>query len=185
MHSMNPAPANQVIARIMKTKRAQFRVLGVVLTTLAFVGIPSAQAPPRGSGTVTITGPVRVIEADTLEVYIRGAQVGVRIPGIKVPRGNTPCGRAASAFVRELLSSGAFLDEELRLPVLDNRFLRLYRVTTPTGRPVAAELARAGLAAADPGTGDAVDFPDIAASQADAQNARRGCVWSGDSGPGR
>jgi endonuclease YncB( thermonuclease family) len=163
----------------------QFRVLGIVLMALAGVGIPSAQAPGRGQGTVTITGPVRVIEADTLEVYIRGARVGVRIPGIKVPRGNTPCGREASAFVRQLLSSGAFLDEELRLPVLDSRYLRLYRVTTPAGRPVAAELAHAGFAVADPGTADAADYPEIAAGHADAQGARRGCVWSGDAEPTR
>jgi endonuclease YncB( thermonuclease family) len=169
----------------MKTRRAQFRVLGIVLTTLAAVGIPSAQAPDRGPATVTINGPVRVIEADTLEVSIRGTRVGVRIAGIRVPRGNTPCGREASAVVRQLLSSGAWLDEEPRLAPVARGWLRLYRVTTPTGRSVAAELAHAGLAAAEPSEADAANYPEILAGEADARNGRRGCVGSGGSGPGR
>lgn len=160
---------------------------GIALTALAAVSIPSAQVPERGPSSVTVTGPVRVIEADTLEVSIRGARVGVRIPGIKVPRGNTECGRQAAAALRQMLSSGAFLDQEVRLPPVDVKtgWLRVYRVTTPGGNSVAAELARAGFANADATASDAVDFPEIAAGESDAQGARRGCVGSGASGQAR
>jgi len=160
------------------------RTLGIVSLALSSLGPLAAQAPPRGPGPITITGPVRVIEADTLEVYIRGARVGVRIAGIRVPQGNTPCGRAASAALREMLSSGAVLDEERRLPLLDEKqHLRLFRVTTPSGRPVAAELALAGLAAVNPGHADAVDFPEIIGNQQDAQSTKRGCLWADESNP--
>lgn len=166
-------------------RRTRFRVSAIMLTTVAAVSVPSAQVPDPGPGSVTVTGPVRVIEADTLEVSIRGARVGVRIAGIRVPRGNTECGRQASAALRKMLSSGAFLDREVRLPPIDvnTGWLRVYRVTTPAGRPVAAELARAGLAIADAAAADAVDFPEIAAGQADAKSALRGCVWSGTTEP--
>ena len=169
----------------MKTTRAQFRVLGIVVTTLAAVVLPTAQAPDRIHGQLTVRGPVRVIEGDTLEVSINGMRVGVRIPGITVPRGNTPCGRQASAAMRELLSSGAILDDEIRLSPRDNRGLSLLRVTTPGGRPVAAELVAAGLAIADPSNGNAADFDDIVAAESNAQTAQRGCVWSDDSGVAR
>jgi endonuclease YncB( thermonuclease family) len=169
----------------MKKRRAQFRVLGVVLTTLVAVGIPSAQAPDRLHGPLTVRGPVRVIEGDTLEVSINGMRVGVRIPGITVPRGNTPCGRQASAAMRELLSSGALLDDEIRLSPRDNRGLSQLRVTNAAGRAVAAELAAAGLAIADSANENAADFPEILAAQSNAQNARRGCVWADDSGAAR
>ena len=135
----------------------------------------AAQAPPDPPRQFTVSQ-VRVIEADTLEVSVRGARVGVRIPGIRVPRGNTECGRRASALVQEILSSGAWLGEETRLPLLDKGWLRRYRVTTADGRSVAAELARAGLAVANSREADAVDFPEIAANEADAQNTARGCV---------
>ena len=169
----------------MKTRRAQFRVLGIVVTTLAAVVLPTAQAPDRIHGQLTVQGPVRVIEGDTLEVSINGMRVGVRIPGIKVPRGNTPCGREASAAMRELLSSGAILGDEIRLSPRDNRGLSLFRVTTPDGRPVAAELVAAGLAIADPANENAADFPEILAAQSNAQNAQRGCVYADDSGVAR
>ena len=162
------------------------RTLGILSIALWSSGPLAAQAPPRGPGPFIITGPVRVIEADTLEVYIRGARVGVRIAGINVPQGNTPCGREASAALQEMLSSGAVLDEERRLPLLDEKqHLRLFRVTTPSGLPVAAELARAGFAAANPGHSDAVDFVEIVGNQKDAQSTKRGCLWADDSTPTR
>ena len=170
---------------MMKTRRAQFRVLGIVVTTLAAVVLPTAQAPDRIHGQLTVRGPVRVIEGDTLEVSLNGTRVGVRIPGIKVPRGNTPCGRQASAAMRELLSSGAILDDENQLSPRDNRGLSLFRVTTAGGRPVAAELVAAGLAIADSSNGNPTDADEIAAAQSNAQNERRGCVWSDDSGVSR
>jgi endonuclease YncB( thermonuclease family) len=58
-------------------------------------------------------------------------------------------------------------------------------VTTLAGRPVAAELAAAGLAIADSSNADAADFSEILAAQSNAQNAGRGCVWSDDSGVAR
>jgi endonuclease YncB( thermonuclease family) len=157
-------------------RQARFRICGIGLTALAAATISSAQIPTRNAAPLTVSGPVRVIEGDTLEVSVRGVRVGVRIAGIRVPPGNTECGRQASAAVRQLLSSGARLDEEHRLPLVSNRLLRVFRVTTADGRPVAAELTLAGLAVAEPADGEASDYPAILAGQADAQNAARGCA---------
>ncbi|MCC7372444.1 MAG: hypothetical protein IT306_28790, partial [Chloroflexi bacterium] len=42
-------------------------------------------APPAGSGSVDVTGYVRVIDGDTLEVGIEGSRMGVGILGLAAP----------------------------------------------------------------------------------------------------
>ena len=64
----------------------------------------AAQAPPKGSGTIEITGPMRVIDGDTFEVYIDGRQTAIGIIGIKALRANTPCGRRAAQFTADLVN---------------------------------------------------------------------------------
>src|SRR3954454_12544875 len=70
-----------------------------------------AQAPAKGTGTQTVPF-ARVIDANTLEVYIKGAQTGVRIVGIDVLQGNTPCGKQASAVLKTLVKAGLQLEED-------------------------------------------------------------------------
>lgn len=162
----------------MKEKGARFGGLAIVSIALWSAGAVAAQAPERGHGSITVQGPVRVIEGDTLELNIDGRRFGVKIIGIKAPEGNTACGREAIAATEQLVAEGIFLDEDLALPSFDGRLLRLYQLRTAAGVPLAAELARAGLARTEPSHKGARDLPDVAAAEADARAARRGCVWS-------
>ena len=68
----------------------------VVALVLSVGPSVSAQAPSRGAGPLNVSGPVRVIDGDTLEVYIDGRQTAIGVIGIKAPRGNTACGRKAA-----------------------------------------------------------------------------------------
>ena len=45
---------------------------------------------------------MRVIDGDTLEVYIDGRQIAIGIIGIKAPRVNSRCGRKAAELMNEL-----------------------------------------------------------------------------------
>jgi endonuclease YncB( thermonuclease family) len=135
-----------------------------------------AQAPPRGSGPRTVTTPVRVIEADTLEVFIDGKRVGVAIAGIAGPPGNTPCGRQAAAAVQALVAEGLELEEDLGLPAFDRRLLRVYRVFDRRGLSIAEELARRGFAIPDERAAAALDRPAIVAAAAEASGRAAGCV---------
>jgi endonuclease YncB( thermonuclease family) len=159
-------------------------VLALVVTVLC-VGATSAQAPSRGSGSVTVAGPLRVIEGDTLEVTIDGARIAVGVIGIKAPPGNTACGREAIAVAQQLVADGVWLDEDLGVPSFDSRSRRLYRVSTSTGRSLAVELATAGLAASDSAAGAATDYADILAAETQARSTNMGCLAAGAATPGR
>jgi endonuclease YncB( thermonuclease family) len=119
-----------------------------------------AQAPTKGSGSIEITGPVRVIDGDTFEVYINGRQTAIGIMGIRAPRANSRCGRLAAELTQNLVNFINGLETPIRLRfdedrdfVFDARKRRLYYLRLPGGRSVAAALVAAGLAVPD-GTGD-------------------------------
>jgi endonuclease YncB( thermonuclease family) len=147
-------------------------VAAVAGIMLALTPAVEAQAPPRGSGTHEITGPVRVIDGDTLEVYINGRQAGIGIVGIKAPRGNTPCGRRAAEFMHRLVNLFDGRDARIRLRfeedderVFDARKRRMYHLKLPGDISVATELVLAGLADPD-GTGSGRTELSIAAELA-------------------
>ena len=155
--------------------------LGLVL--LASAGLPPAgqrvlaQAPVPGSGSITITGPVRVIEADTFEVTIEGRRVGIGIVGLLAPAGNTSCGRAAIKFVQNIVDQGLELHEDTAVSAFDPGYRRMYRIARrPNRASVAVALARAGMARADARAQRALEFKEITAAEADARLNRRGCV---------
>jgi endonuclease YncB( thermonuclease family) len=126
------------------------------------------KATANGSGTLEIMGPVRVIDGDTLELYIDGHQTAVGIIGIKAPRGNSPCGQQATQLTQQLVSlvDGREAPVQLRFeadPVVtfDTRHRRMYRLTLPDGSSVAQRLVAAGLADPD-GTGEETVALDLA-----------------------
>jgi len=143
----------------------------------AFVlSLPSAraQAPPPGSGPIDFAGFVRVIDGDTFEIYIDGHQSGLGIVGIKVPMGNTACGRLATGFLESLIGgAGIRLEEDPIASAYDPRKRRMYRLLLPDGRSAAIEIAQAGFALPD---GEGIEANEIAAAAADAAASRRGCV---------
>ncbi len=137
-----------------------------------------AQAPlPPGKGPVTVTGPIRVIEADTLEVSIDGRRVGIGLVGIKAPAGNTACGRQAIAALYALLEEGVELRDDGRAAPYDRRTRRKVKVALPRSRgSLAVALARAGVVRADPEDIDGEEYADILDAEVDARTNRRGCV---------
>ena len=142
-----------------------------------------APAPPDPPSQFTVSR-VRVIEADTLEVWVNGIRLAVGVVGIKAPPGNTSCGKQAIAVVSDLLAGATFFDTDSGAPGLDKRFRRRYRVTTPNGQSLATELAREGLADPEQADAKARDFPDIVAAATGARNEQRGCL-QGNQVPGR
>jgi endonuclease YncB( thermonuclease family) len=131
------------------------------------------QAPARGTGALNITGPVRVIDGDTIEVYVGGGQIGAGLIGIKAPPGNTACGKKAARFLETLINqlpggtgpeSTLRFDEDLDI-TFDARKRRMYYLMLPGGISAAAELVRAGLAEPD-GTGNEKVELSAAAAQA-------------------
>lgn len=121
-----------------------------------------AQAPPPGSGPIDFSGYVRVIDGNSVEVYINGHQIGIGIVGIKAPEGNTECGRAATAYLTELLSSYQVrLEDDPVTPAFDARKRRMFRLVLPDSRSAAIAMAEAGLV---DGTGDGVEAKEIAAA---------------------
>ena len=157
--------------------------IGLLLVLLASAALAPAvervraQAPLPGSGSVTITGPVRVIEADTFEVTIQGRRVGIGIVGLIAPAGNTSCGRSAIKFIQNLVNQGIELHEDTNVPAFDAGYRRMYRIARrPNRASIAVALASAGMARADARAQRALEFTQITAAEADARLNRRGCV---------
>jgi endonuclease YncB( thermonuclease family) len=161
------------------------RTLGVVTLTLLAASSLAAQQAPLDPPSQFTASRVRVIEGDTLEVWIDGIRLAVGVVGIKAPPGNTPCGKQAIAAVTALLAGSTWFDIDIKTSKLDKRYRRLYRVTTSNGQSLAIELAREGLASPQQADANARDYPDIVAARTDAQSAQRGCLWAADAGSGR
>jgi endonuclease YncB( thermonuclease family) len=122
-----------------------------------------------------LEGYVRAVQGDTLDARHAGVRIGIGIIGVKAPSLNAPCGRQAVAFTQDLVSDGVRLVEEPGLTV-DRRKRRMYHVMTLDGLSIAEELVSAGLATAD---GQGANRDRLAELQADARDARRGCLWGG------
>ncbi|HXF56088.1 MAG TPA: PQQ-dependent sugar dehydrogenase, partial [Actinomycetota bacterium] len=140
--------------------------------------VPPGGAPPRGSGDLSYPGFVRVIDGDTVELYLRGTQVGVGFIGIDAPRINARCGQEAAATLADLLQQGVELQEDLDV-TFDERLRRMYYGFTPDGRSIALEMVRRGMARA---SGQGREAAQLHRAQADARSARRGCLWRGRAG---
>lgn len=131
-------------------------VAAMVLGVLSGV---AAQAPLRGTGSVEITGPVRVVDGDTFELYINGRQTAIGLIGIKAPRANSNCGKQAAQLTQALVNyvNGIQATVKLRFEedlnhTFDARKRRMYYLTLPDGQSAAVALVAAGLADPD-GTG--------------------------------
>jgi endonuclease YncB( thermonuclease family) len=148
----------------------------MLATATGLVPTVFAQAPPRGSGEVQITGFVRVIDGDTLEIYVNGKRTGVGLIGIKAPLGNTACGKSAAQFLQGLLGQqgGSRLVEDLDY-TFDPRKRRMYYLRLPGNASGAAEMARAGLVTP---THEGLEAGEVeaAANEAAAEPVRRGCA---------
>jgi endonuclease YncB( thermonuclease family) len=146
-----------------------------LLATLTSIVAPAfAQAPPRGSGDLPISGFVRVIDGDTLEIYVGGRQTAVGIIGIKAPRGNSSCGKSSAQFLRALLMPQPVLRlvEDLDY-TFDARKRRLYYLRLPGNASAAVAMARAGFVTP---VREGVEADDVAAAAAEAAATGKGCA---------
>ena len=132
-------------------------------------------APPVGSGPVDVTGFVRVIDGDTIEAYIGGKRAGIGLIGLDAPMGNTACGRDAAAALRGLVRGGLRLEEDPG-SAFDALGRRMYYGTTRDGKSIAEEQVKAGVAQAG---GEGRERDTLAAAEATARAAGRGCLWRG------
>jgi endonuclease YncB( thermonuclease family) len=163
--------------RVLKMSiRAITTAASVLLASVWLAPALDGQAPPRGSGPYTVTGPVRVIDGDTLEIYLDGRRTGIAIAGVKAPPGNSACGRRAAAMLRELTSGVFELHEETTLLAFDRRLRRVYRIVAASGMSIGEELARRGVVLPDTASAAATGYPAIAAAAAQARADAAGCV---------
>jgi len=155
----------------MANRAAVAAVLGVLLaiTPGAF-----AQAPAPGSGDQVIKGRVRVIDGDTLEIFINGRQASVGLIGIKAPLGNTACGQLSARYLFTLLgqTAGLRLVEDLNHPY-DSRKRRMYYLRLPNNLSAAVEMVRAGLAKPNL---EGLEVDALLAAALEALSLGRGCV---------
>jgi glucose/arabinose dehydrogenase/endonuclease YncB( thermonuclease family) len=135
------------------------------------IGPGGALAVKRGPK--DLRGYVRVIDGDTLDVYLDGQRVPVGVIGVRTPQGNTDCGIQAAQQLRQLVKGGVRLEEDSTLAI-DGRFRRMYRAVTLDGRSIADDLVRNGFAKTD-GKGDYKR--DLAQAESDASSAAQGCIW--------
>ena len=123
-----------------------------VIAVLATVLLPAihalAQAPPKGSGPIEITGPIRVIDGDTFDY----GTLRVRIADIDTPELRGRCTYETDLAVRATTRLAALLaDGGLELhPLPDgrdqDRYGRKLRIVTRNGRSLGDILVAEGLA---------------------------------------
>ena len=121
-----------------------------VLAILLFVAVsgmsPASSAAPRVPGPPPATGElegyVRAVDGNTVDARLDGRRVGIEIIGIRAARANTPCGRAATAYLQSLIDDGVTIEAETgiahkkywgmyhlqtaRLFVVDNAYLPIH-----------------------------------------------------------
>jgi endonuclease YncB( thermonuclease family) len=162
-----------------------------LLLGLALAGQPSAppvppepSAPPPGGPVVSPAEDAvliealvtRVVDAGTLEARVFGNRTGVGYLGVWTPAVTQPCGPEAETRSRELAGARVLLEEDSSYQ-FDGAGRRLYYAYTPEGTSIDAALVREGLALAV--RGDARHGAALAALQAEAEAAARGCLWAG------
>lgn len=118
------------------------------LHTSAVVFTATVAAAPAPSETLTITGPLEVIDGDTLSIgpaviRLSGIDAPERAQRCNLPNGNTwACGRSAARFMTDLISAGD-LD---CIPGSRGPYGRLISSCTVDGRDISSAMVEAGLA---------------------------------------
>jgi glucose/arabinose dehydrogenase/endonuclease YncB( thermonuclease family) len=169
----------------VKSLIARVASILIVATTLVLPALlpPSAALAAPASSTAMSSAAqgffvpyARVIAGDTLEIWHRHGNRGVRLIGIDAPNGNTSCGLQAAARLDGLASGGLQLSGDRKLD-WTRAGLHWYYAHTPAGVSVPLKMVRSGYAWARP---RGVERDRLARAQANAKAAGRGCLWDGD-----
>jgi micrococcal nuclease len=142
---------------------------------------PPYPAPPYNADTVFCADPalmehatvLGIVDGDTFDVLLNGVEERVRIFGIDTTERGEPCFREASDLLRSLAAGEVRLMRDLRNRDRNGRLLRY--VYTPAGLSIDAVLIDEGLARA--WTDDGALRDPLVALEAEAQAARRGCLF--------
>jgi endonuclease YncB( thermonuclease family) len=159
-------------------------MLLVVLTLATVAAAAESDQPSAPSTDPALAASVeaqvsRAIDGNSLDAYVDGRRTAVGYLGARTPALNQACGQAALARNRELAGAQVYLVEDPSIGV-DPIGRRLFYAYTAVGSSIDAALVREGLAwAAYP---DAPRGGELAALQAEAQAAGRGCLWGGSAG---
>ena len=117
----------------------------------------------------------RVIDGNTLDAQVGGVRTPVGYLGVETPSLRQPCGMEAYDRNRELVAGGILLEPDPAYE-LDGLSRRLYYAYTADGTSIDETLVAEGLGRAvrTDGSHGAV----LAALEAEAQAAGRGCLWA-------
>jgi endonuclease YncB( thermonuclease family) len=156
-----------------------------VLAILLFVAVsgmsPASSAAPRVPGPPPATGElegyVRAVDGNTVDARLDGRRVGIEIIGIKAARGNTPCGRQATAYLQSLIEDGVTIEAETG--IAHKKYWGMYHLQTLDGRSIADEMVAAGYARS---TGQGKRRLGLSDLEQQARAAGRGC-WKGGGAP--
>jgi micrococcal nuclease len=118
---------------------------------------------------------VEIIDGDTLDVTVEGREERVRVFGIDTPERGELCFRESSQFLEALAASEVRLLADVRERDRSGRLLRY--VYTLDGVSIDALMVRDGMAHA--WTRDGALRDPLVALEAQARDARRGCLWDG------
>ena len=127
----------------------------------------AAAQPDGATATATVN---RVIDGDTLDAQLNGVRTPVGLLGAQAPALNAACGAEAAARLTELADNTVVLQSDPAAPGLDERRRVPFYAFTQDGVSIDETLISEGLAHA---RGDT-----FAASEADARDNARGCLWS-------
>jgi endonuclease YncB( thermonuclease family) len=116
----------------------------------------------------------RTIDGDSLDARVFNNRTAVGYLGAETPPANQACGQRALARNRELADSRVLLVQDPSYDI-DERGRRLFYAYTADGQSIEEILIREGLARAV--RLDGSRGPELAALQAEAESAGRGCLW--------
>src|SRR5690242_12264876 len=151
----------------------------LLLASLLLSQIPAqAQSLTPGPATprsATVSGFVRAVDGESLDASVNGARTAIRLVGIEAPQGNTPCGRVAAGALQTLVGAGVQLTDDPSVAADTRRPVRRpFDALTSDGRSVAEELVGAGHVKAK---AEGQRQGRLAQLEAEARNAKRGCLW--------
>ena len=164
----------------MKRWRRQATGMGAAVAAAAMALVAAVAGTPSGA-TAALTEAIvnQVLTGDGLDVHVNGQRTAIRYLGAEAPFPPQPCGPEALARNRELAGRRVMLEEDPRYPY-DPDGARLFYVYAADGQSIDAALIREGLARAVRTA--AARGGELAAAEAEAKAAGRGCLWAGTGG---
>ena len=156
-------------------------VISVAADTARLIQAPVALAEERAQGTgLTLSSFVRVVDGKSIDAVIDGRRVAIAVHGIDTPQGNTSCGKQAAdalkAATRAARTRGGVRLVDDPSDQFDSRGRKIFYLEDTSGRPLADDLVKAGVARAN---GKGKDKDRLRQADDDARGNRRGCLWTG------